>query len=219
MQLPRGDAGTAKAHRDWLRDLPRLTGEPLTRIAQKSNVAPSTLTRPLQGGEHDTSTLHAHTIEKIVAAFGVDPPPGVAPPRPEGARAAFREDAAEYTPEPHDPLAGALQALRGGSNAIAAFTVKTRAIELAGVLPGDVVLVDLNNVDPVPGDIVCAQVYDWGRMRAETVMRVFERAAPVDLLVSRSADQAFAAPIVVDGERVVVKGVLLPHRLRPAAKG
>lgn len=218
LQLPRGNAATARAHRDWLLNLPAKTGDPLTRIAQQSKISPSTLTRPAKEGDHGRTTLHANTIAKVVARYGVAPPAGVAGPLPKGARAGFGEDAAPYTPDAKDPLAAAVAALRGNSPAIAAWTLKTRALELAGYLPGDVVLVDLGNVVPAPGDVVCAQIYDWQRMRAETVMRVYERAAPVDLLVARSADPAFGAPLVVDGERVVIKGVVLPHRLRPAAK-
>ena len=94
------------------------------------------------------------------------------------------------------------------------WTIATRAVELEGILPGDVVLLDLN-ATPKPGDIVCAQVYDWKRMRAETVIRLFDRAPPVDLLIPRSLDPAFRSTLVVDGERVILKGVMLPHRLRP----
>jgi hypothetical protein len=214
MHLPRGDAVTARLHRAWLSNLPRVTGKPLTRIATESKVSPSTLTRPLQEGEDGVSTLHANTIAKIVAAFGVAPPVGLVLPRPDGSRAGFGEDAAPYAPEPGDALAAAVAALTGHSNAISPWTLKTRALELAGYLPGDIVLVDLGNTDPQPGDAVCAQVYDWKEGRTETVMRLYERAAPVDLLVARSSDPAFAPPLVVDGERVVIKGVLLRHRLR-----
>ena len=48
-------------------------------------------------------------------------------------------------------------------------------------------------------------------------MRMFQRAAPVDVLLGRSLDPAFDQPLVIDGERVLVKGVLLPHRLRQQA--
>ena len=60
----------------------------------------------------------------------------------------------------------------------------------------------------------CAQVYDWQRMRAETVIRQFDRAPPIDLLLARSLDPGFR-PEVVDGQRVIIKGVILQHRLRP----
>jgi SOS-response transcriptional repressor LexA len=106
-----------------------------------------------------------------------------------------------------------IRQLTGGHNGIDPWTIRTRALELEGYMPGDVVLVDLN-ATPKPGDVVCAQIYEWPVMRANTVMRVFHRASPVKLLLSRSLDPAFAQPYVVDDDRVVVKGVILPHRLR-----
>jgi hypothetical protein len=75
------------------------------------------------------------------------------------------------------------------------------------------VLVDLN-ATPKPGDAVCAQVYDWKRMKAETVMRIFEKAPPIEILLTKSLDPNLQEPLVVDGERVVVKGVILKSRLQ-----
>jgi SOS-response transcriptional repressor LexA len=101
----------------------------------------------------------------------------------------------------------------GTRNGLTPWILRTRAVELAGYLPGDVLVLDLN-ATPQPGDIVCAQVYDWSsRNRTETVVRVYDRAPPIELLVARSIEHH--QPIVIDGERVVVKGVFLPHRLRP----
>lgn len=211
----RSDEETARAHRAWLQSLPGLTGKSLTKLAEEIGLARSTLTRPLKSTDPGTSTLHARTIDKVVKHFRV-PAPAVpadtSGPRPQS----FGEDAAPYRPEDADPLADAVSALTKGRNGIDPWKLTTRALELAGYLPGDIVLVDLN-ATPQPGDAVCAQVYDWGRMQAETLMRIYERAAPVDLLVSKSLDPALQQPFVVDGERVVVKGVLLPHRLRRAA--
>lgn len=220
MQLPKTlrarDPDTARLHRDWLRNLPGITGETLTRIAHESDISASTLTRPLKEGEDGHSTLNVRTIAKVVARYGVEPPAGVAA-LPKGSRSGIglAEEAAPYRGEPGDPVAAAVKALVGDSLTVTPWTLRTRALELAGYMPGDVVLVDLNGV-PKPGDAVCAQVYDWARGRAETVMRVLERATPVDLLVARSLDPELQTPLVVDGERVVVKGVLLPHRLRAA---
>jgi hypothetical protein len=211
----RSDEETARAHRAWLRSLPALTGKSLTKLAEEIGIARSTLTRPLKADDPGTSTLHARTIEKVVRHIGMpgpEAPCDTAGTRPQ----ALSEDAAPYRPEEKDPLAEAVRALVKGRNGVDPWKLSTRALELAGFLPGDVVLVDLN-ATPKPGDAVCAQVYDWGHMQVETLMRIFERAAPVDLLVSKSLDPALQQPLVVDGERVVVKGVILPHRLRRAA--
>ncbi len=213
--LPKGDFATARLHREWLRQLPLIAGKPLGKIAKEIKIAPSTLYRPLQEGDDGTSTLHANTIAKVAAHLGVSPPTDVAGPPPL-ARRGFGEDAAPFELA-GDPASLAIKALIGEQNSIAPWTISSRAIELEGYLPGDIALIDLN-ATPKPGDVVCAQVYDWQHMRAETVLRVFERAPPVDLLLPRSLDPAFRAPLVVDGERVIVKGVIVAnlrsHRLR-----
>lgn len=212
--MPRGNHSTARLHRLWLRHVCDVIGLAPTTLAKRINIAPSTLTRPLAEGEDGISTLHAETISKIVAATGIGPPGTDAMP-PGRSLVGFREDAAPFSPDNSDPLASAVRSLIAGRNGVDPWTIKTRALELAGYLPGDVVLIDLN-ATPRPGNAVCAQIYDWSKMRGETVMRVFQRAAPVDLLVARSLDPAFDQPVVVDGERVIVKGVIIAM-LRPAS--
>lgn len=217
MPVASGDPNTARIHREWLANLPHATGKPLTRLAKEIKVAPSTLTRPLKEGDDGTSTLHANTIAKVVEHFGVAPPANLAGTPPSGRRtpAGFGEEASPYQLQPGDPVEVALRALGADRAGVVPWTLRTRALELAGYLPGDVVLVDLNNHAPEPGQAVCGQVYDWPNMKAETVMRIFERAAGVNLLVAKTTDGSIRQPHVVDGTQVAIKGVLLPHRLRP----
>lgn len=208
MAKPPDKKATAAAQRVWLRALPRLTGgKSLGAIAGEIGVSRSTLSDKISKSDNGISLLRSDVIDKIVARYSVPGPSG-----PAGG-GAFREDAEPYVSEKTDPLAGALQALIAGNNALTVWTLQTRALELAGYLPGDVVLVDLN-ATPTPGDAVCAQIYDWPKMKAETVMRIFHRATPVDLISTRSLDPALQRTDVVDGEHVIIKGVLLPHRLR-----
>lgn len=213
--MPRGDHATARQHRQWLRSLESQTGRKLTRLAKEVGIAPSTLTRPLKEGEHGTSTLHATTIQKIVTLTGVAPPTPAVPIT--AARPPLRslaEDAIPYISEqPNDPIGMAIDALIAGRKGVDAWTIRSRSLELAGYMPGDVVLVDLNGV-PEPGDVVCAQVHEWPRMKAETVMRIYERANGIGILTPRSMEPG-GPVLVADGERVVIKGVVLSHRLRP----
>lgn len=214
--MQRSDHATAKLHRQWLQDLTRFTGKSLTRIADDIGLARSTLTRPVKDGDAGTSTLHANTINKIVENTGFPPPGSDLGQLAQTMRGGVREDAVPYRPEPGNSVAAAVAALAGAQPGVFPWVVRSSALELIGYLPGDIVLIDLN-ATPRPGDAVCAQIYEWSRMKAETVLRVLERAAPVDLLLSRSRDPAQHQPIVVDGERVVIKGVILPHRLRASA--
>jgi len=206
------DRSVAQLHQDWLKSLPELTGKPLSRIADELGIARTTLTKKAKA-KHANGTLNAATIDKIVNFHRVAGPGGH--PTPIGVPArSFAEDAAPYEAQSgNSSLERALVSLIAGRKGIDPWTLKTRALEGAGFLPGDIVLVDLN-ASPRPGEAVCAQVYDWAKMKAETVMRVYQPAGGVELLLAHSTDPAFAEPLVVDGERVAIKGVLLPHRLR-----
>jgi len=125
----------------------------------------------------------------------------------------FAEDAVPYEAPQGDPLTSAVRAMIAGRRAADPWVIKTRALELAGYLPGDIVIVDLGEA-PQPGDAVCAQAnIDLRRGTAETVMRLFERAGAATVLVGASVDPAFRQPIAVD-DRVAIKGVIV-GMLRP----
>jgi hypothetical protein len=212
-----GSLTTAKLHRDWLRRLPELTGKSRTAIADEIGIARTTLTKPLKPTDPGTSTLNATTIEKIVIRYGIPGPgsaddPGVIP----GKKAALAQDAQPYVASEGGSFETAVRALVGDRMNVKPWRIETRAVEMEGYLPGDVVLVELG-AKPHHGDIVCAEVFDLERGRADTVMRVFEEAGPVKLLVAKTMDPKLQRSLVVDGDRVAVRGVLWPHRLRPHA--
>jgi transcriptional regulator with XRE-family HTH domain len=183
--------------------------KPATRVATEAGLSPSTLSRLLKG----ISAPNASTITKLqkysgISFFGGGP----------SAPLTFRglaEDAVPFDAKSADPaVSAAIKALIGGRKAADPWTMRTRALERIGYLPGDIVIVDLGRL-PEAGDAVCAQVYDWRRAAAETVMRVYEPP----YLVAASLDEGLRRPLVVDNDQVVIKGVLLPHRLRPAPPG
>jgi hypothetical protein len=208
------DEQTSGQHRDYVRRVIEHTGKPPTRIAKEIGVAASTLTRLLNASEGSIATLHARTISKLQAYSGISLFVGAdvaAPPGPRG----LAEDAVPFDARNADPaVAAAIKALIGGRQAADPWTIRKPALERIGFLPGDIVIVDLGR-RPEAGDAVCAQVYDWGRSDAETVMRVYEPP----YLVAASFDEQLRRPLVVDNERVIIKGVLLPHRLRLSAPG
>jgi hypothetical protein len=103
-----------------------------------------------------------------------------------------------------DPvLKGMIEVALKGRSSAAPWHLKTRALEDAGYLPGDIVISDAA-VQPYAGDAVVAQVYDLRSGTAETVFRVFE--APY--LIAASADPALRKPLLVDNERVIVMGTI-----------
>ncbi len=96
-------------------------------------------------------------------------------------------------------------ALHPGHSSSDLWTVKGRALEVAGYLPGDTVIVDLSRVDAKTGDVVCAQIYDWENPdKTRTVLRIFEPP----YLVSFSADPKFHKPELVDNH-IAVKGIVV----------
>jgi len=202
------DEQAPRQHREYLRRVIAHTGKRPTRLAKEIRVAASTLTRLLN--ESSTATLHARTISKLQEhsgiPFGGDAP---VPPGPPG----LAEDAVPFDADAADPaVAAAIKALIGSRAAAESCTIRTRALECLGYLPGDIVIVELDR-RPEPGDVVCAQVYVWGRSEPETVMRIYE--PPV--LVGASYDEHLRRPLMIDDARVIIKGVVLPHRLRPPA--
>ncbi len=208
--MARADQQTSEQHREYLQRVIAHTGKPATRIAKEIGIAASTLTRLLNASEGSTATLHARTIRKLQEYSGVSLfAGGDALPGPRG----LAEDAVPFDAKSADPaVSAAIKALIGGRQAADPWTIRTRALERIGFLPGDIVIVDLGR-RPEAGDAVCAQVYDWGRSDAETIMRLYEPP----YLVAASLDEQLRRPLVVDNERVIIKGVLLPHRLRPSA--
>jgi hypothetical protein len=202
------NAKLRQAQQAWLAFVERETGKTASEIARGAGLDPSTLTGFKTGRR--SQTLESLTITEISTRWKVPVSVDVrGAPEPRG----MGEEAVPYTAAGSDPVAEAVHALIAGRNGVTALTLCSAAIELAGYLPGDVILVDLNAA-PQPNDAVIAQVYDWPAMTATTIVRIFERANPVDLLVPKSRDPGLRT-LVVDGDRVIVKGVLLPHRLRP----
>ncbi|CAA0096065.1 Uncharacterised protein [Starkeya nomas] len=186
--------------RAWLRQIVRDTGKSLTQIASEAQVSHTTLTRfdrPDYSG-----TLNTLTVQQIAEAMGVEPPGGINPAELPVRRAGLQRDAEPFAMNDDTDPRGAVKALIGNRAGAAPFRMRTRALELRGYLPGDVLIVDMN-ADPREGDIVCAQVYDFSG-NAETVMRVYEKL----VLTAATLDAELQKPLLVDGERVVVMGVV-----------
>jgi hypothetical protein len=82
-------------------------------------------------------------------------------------------------------LLQALRSLIGDREGIEPWRLNTRALELEGYMPGDIVLVDLN-ASPQAGDAVYATIREQSRV--EPIMRKFQPTGIVDLLVPRTND-------------------------------
>ena len=180
----------------WLRKAVRASGLTPTALARKAGIAPSTLLNPLNRADWH-GNLNTTTIGKIAAAASVKPPSHAG----LEAMAGF----SEREVEPYDASLG----LPAGSARLAEnqdlWTVNTRALELIGFLPGDLIVVDLKAA-PDAGDVVLVQHYgDEGG--AQTHLRVFDRP----FVMGRCTNPPKA--LLVDGKDVVILGkVIALHR-------
>jgi hypothetical protein len=201
---------TSRQHREYLRRVIEHTRMKPTPLAEAARVSASSLSRLLK--EDSTATLHARTLSRLEKFSGISLSAVVETSSAPGPRG-LAEDAVPFNAESADPaVSAAIKALIGSSEDADSRTIRTRALECLGYLPGDIVIVDLRR-KPAPGDVVCAQVYDLGRSEPETVMRIYE--PPV--LVGASYDEQLRRPLMIDNARVIIEGVVLPHRLRPSA--
>lgn len=194
--------------RAWLAKVLELSGLAPTALAQKAGLAPTTLTRFLNNPEHATA-LSARTVSAVEKSTGLRFGEQARP-------ATLRESEAEPFRVDSDLLSEMVRAAAAGANGIDPWRLRSRALEAAGYLPNDILIVNLN-ARPETGDVVCAQIYDWTRGRADTVFRVFEPPS----LVSATLDPALRRPFFVDNESVVIRGVVVasvrPRQARAVA--
>lgn len=194
--------------RAWLRAILVHLGWTGTELARRMGKPPSTINRFLNDPDA-THVLSIKTLKGIEEKTGYAPLkyPDAMRPRGFGESDATPFDANATSGDV--ALDGAVRALCLDKPGVDPWILRSTALDAIGFLPGDVMIVSLNE-RPRAGDIVCAQVYDWGRARAETVFRVYEPP----YLMAATTSKELLRPHVVDDERVVIKGVML-QSLRP----
>lgn len=185
------------------------TGITQTELATRIQRDPSTLSKFLSGKARRGHTLTAETITAIEQVTGIAFAENVgASLAPKG----FGEpDASPYQAAVRaGDLMDAMLRTLTDQNAVDAWVMKSRALESIGILPGDILIVDLNAA-PRSGQIVCAQIYDWPNNQARTVMRLYESP----FLVAATQDRGLMRPHLVDNDDVIIRGVVGPT-IRPA---
>ncbi|MCW5697945.1 MAG: hypothetical protein KIS96_14590 [Bauldia sp.] len=187
---------------DWVKAIMAHLGvTSANALALLAGINPANIQRPLS--ENYKGKFGVDTIAKIAAAAKVRPmefpnrPSGLA--EPEASQFVFDmgKDAIDSNVD------RAVRELTRGRNGRDPWVIHSHALELSGILPGDVVIVDLN-MQPHPKDIVCAQIYQWSTMRAETVFRVYEPP----YLLTNSMRFGTSKPLLVDGNEVIIRGVV-----------
>lgn len=101
---------------------------------------------------------------------------------------------------------GIASALGGDKPGTDIWTVRTTALILGGLLPGDNLLINSLLAERArAGDTVIARQYDAKSGTAKTLLRRFE--PPV--LVAASTDPDHQRALIVDGQNVVIRGVVV----------
>jgi hypothetical protein len=187
----------------WVRAVMAHLGDiSANELAKRAGFNPSTLQRPMNAPDWKNA-LSGRTLAAIGKVANLKPMEY--PTRPAG----FGE--AEAVPFVYDERSDTIEAnvdravreLTRGRNGRDPWQIRSHALELSGILPGDIVIVDLN-MQPKPKDIVCAQLYEWSHMKAETVFRVYDPP----YLMTNSMRFGVQKPLLVDDNRVAIKGVV-----------
>lgn len=193
----------------YIEQVLRRTGWTQTELAKRSGLDPSTLSRFL-GNPGGGQSLRASTIRRIETVTGL-PFAKNDLEKPLSQLGFGEAEASPIGKQAGDLVSLVLSQLTASASNIDAWQLNSRALELAGYKPGDILFVKLGET-PLKGDVVCAQIYEWTRNKAETVFRLFEPP----YLVSATTDPALFAPHAIASESVVVKGVVLQSlRSRP----
>lgn len=172
-------------------------------LAKRISVVPSTINRFLNDPDAKHS-LSAKTLKAIEKATGFAPlvfPTGARTRASTDGEAAFLSDNDTSGDAAIDEAMRNMRRLQGN---IRFWKLRSRALEAAGFLPGDVLAVDISEV-PRAGDVVCADVDMIYPGRTEAVFRVFD---PPYLVAATGAMQLLK-PLIVDERHVIIKGVVV----------
>ena len=192
---------TARATKDWVKAVASHMNLSVSDLARRAGMSPSTLTRFIND-KSDKLTITDRTLDAISAYSGiqkyVQPGSRRAPGFGEPDAVVFDQGGSELPAWVKE----AVRVARGQRNGVEAWIMKGRTLDLLGILPGDVVIID-QNARPRAGDIVCAQVTDLATGSTEMVMRRFDPP----FIHAHSAKLGPLRPELVDDERVVIVGV------------
>lgn len=187
-----------------------------SELAVQSRMDPSTLSRFLNA--QDDRHLTQRSIRKLENFSGLIFGGYDVVELDSACKPTFRFSEADAMPFQLDDkanslIADAVRTLCANRNSADPWTLKSRALESIGYHPGDVLIVDLS-IDPVPGDVVCAQVYDFDKGGAETVFRSYQPPC----LISATHDARLLRPYLIDTAGVTIRGVVVASLRDPRMK-
>ncbi|YBV97551.1 hypothetical protein M1D80_11925 [Phyllobacteriaceae bacterium JZ32] len=190
---------TKRDTKEWIKAVADYLKLSPSRLALNSGSAASTVTRYLNDTT-GTVGITETTLQKIARYSGVPlyRTPG------EGAGSADTDavPVSEFADPIPEWVQAAIAKLKEGNNSRDAWIMQGWPLDLKGILPGDIILVDMSQ-RPKSGDVVLAKIVDFNTGEAEHVVRLYD--APY--ILTHSAKLGAQKPMVVDEDRVSIRGV------------
>lgn len=192
---------TPRATKEWIQAVASYMNLSLSELATNSGLAPSTITRFMNDGTGKLGVTD-RTLEAIATYSGVAknvlPGQRSIPGLGENEVVPFDKHHLEAIPAWVD---GAIAAIRGDRNGIEPWLVKSWALDLLGIVPSDILVIDQNR-RPKAGDVVIARITDLVTGSTEAVVRQYRPP----FIITHSAKSGSTTPEVVDENRVVIIG-------------
>ncbi len=197
-------------YRDWISQLMiQHNIDTVSAFARRAGLTESTLTR-LMNSDGPGHMPREGTIGKIERAFHTRRPlMGLGEnPQEEGDFIDPRQRTDQSRQHLEEIVTGALD----GQNA---YTVADRALDLAGYMPDDLVLID-EKVRPQPSDIVAIRFRVSQARRGAVTLRIYDQP----FLTAHSTDETLRRPLLIDPARIDILGVVtMALRQRHKSKG
>ncbi len=202
--------------RVWLKKIMDITGLRPSQLAKQAGLSTTTLTRFLNAEDHKNAlspqTLSAiqNVVFALADSMALEDAQALA--FPDTSYTENREfltgDVAPYALEhiAYENDALLRQVLNAALQIYTQCTlwvVKTRILEGRGYIPGDIIGVDPLQ-EPRNGDVVCAQVYDWGNMQANSILRYY---SPPFLLACEAS--RVHHPLAIKDQDITLSGVVV----------
>ena len=187
-----------QTYRDWVSQLMAQHGvATVSQFARCAGLAESTLTR-FMNTEGPGNLMREGTVTKIETAFNARRPATRIP----------MDDQQE--PDRQDPricateLAAFVKALQQNNDPDhETFFVGDRALDLAGYLPDDIIVVDSRR-RPETGDVVALRFRSNGARSANVTLRIFD----TPFLTAHSTDETLRRPLMIEPDRIDILGVV-----------
>jgi len=196
----RSMSNNQRTTKDWIQAVASYMNLSPSELGKRSGVAPSTITRFLYD-ETGTIGISQRTLEQLARFSGVPvhrlPKEDVRTGLP--ATDASPLDDSELLPA---ALKAAINVFLQEHEGSKAWLMKGWPLELMGVLPGDILIID-ETKRPKVGDIVFAKVSDWSHGTSEAVFRLYQPP----YIISYSSRIGPQKPLAVDEDAVSLKGV------------